>query len=598
MVTIHSIINGGIIMLISAFNIPKNSIRFKLVVGLLTVMLPVIAFLIYNNFYAIKVVHNQVAESYKNMMSLYMNQIDSNLDAVDTYLINLQASETDLQIMLYSKNEEKYSLAKMRLSNKIKNDIAMYKSIDSIFIYSISKQDFVGSGDGAYSYNEARGIREFIADSCSELQELKKPQIPNWYVKKLGKEYYLIRILKMGDIYVGSWASVKRLLVPLEMINIGQNGTSLLASEQGEPMMNEQLVLDNSLNLNLDFNEYHLIGNKNRYLFVGEKSLKGNFSLIALVPDNEILQKLPYFQSIITIISALLILLLPVSLLLLRRIIIVPLRKMLTAMKRIQEGDLEARIEPYATSEEFKVVNKTFNKMMGQIQDLKINVYEEKINRQKAELQHLQLQINPHFFLNSLNIIHALASTRKFDLIQEMTLCLIKYFRYMFKSNLSFLPLKDELQHVQNYIRIQELRFSECLSYNLEVPDYLLDTMVPPLIIHTFIENSIKYAVSMDEQVHLSVSIQLVNSDEGEHFFKIQIKDTGEGFKEEVLTELLAGNRIVDEHGEHIGIWNVQRRLSLLYKGRAYLCVGNAESGGAVVEITLPLNIDNLDLED
>jgi two-component system, sensor histidine kinase YesM len=585
-------------MLINTFNIPRNSIRFKLVLGLLSVMLPVITFLIYNNFYAIKVVHNQVAESYKNMMSLYMNQIDSNLDAVDAYLINLEATETDLQIMLYSKNEEEYSLAKMRLSNKINKDITMYKSIDSIFIYSQSKQDFVGSGDVIYSYNEEKDIREFIADSCVELQELKKSQIPNWYVKKLGKEYYLIRILKMGDIYLGSWSNVKRLLVPLKMINIGQSGASLLATEQGEPMMNEQLVLDNRLDLNLDFNEYHIIGDKNKYLLVGEKSLKGNFSMIALVPDNEILQKLPYFQSIITIISALLILLLPASLLLLRGIIIVPLRKMLTAMKRIQEGDLEARIEPYATSEEFKAVNKTFNKMMGQIQDLKINVYEEKINRQKAELQHLQLQINPHFFLNSLTIIHALASTKKFDLIQEMTLCLIKYFRYMFKSNLSFVALEDELHHVENYIRIQELRFSESLSYNIEVPDYLLRTMVPPLIIHTFIENSIKYAVSMDEQIHLSVNIQLVDSDEGERLFKIQIKDTGEGFKEEVLTELHAGNRIVDEHGEHIGIWNVQRRLVLLYKERANLSVGNAESGGALVEITVPLNIDNLDLED
>jgi two-component system sensor histidine kinase YesM len=585
-------------MLINFFKIPRNSIRFKLVVGILAVMLPVITFLIYNNFYAIKVVHNQVAESYNNMMSLYMNQIDSNLEAVDTYLINLQASETDLQIMLYSKNEEEYSLAKLRLSNIIKKDIAMYKFIDSIFIYSMSKQDFVGSGDGTCSYNEERDIREFISDSCLELQELKKPQIPNWYVKQLGKEYYLFRILKMGDVYLGSWANVKRLLVPLKMINIGNNGASLLATEQGEPMMNEKLVLDNSLNLNLDFNEYHLIGNKNKYLFVGEKSLKGNFSMIALVPDNEILQKLPYFQSIITIISTVLILLLPVSLVLLRIIIIVPLRKMLTAMKRIQEGDLEARIERYATSEEFKVVNKTFNKMMGQIQDLKINVYEEKINRQKAELQHLQLQINPHFFLNSLNIIHALASTKKFDLIQEMTLCLIKYFRYMFKSNLSFVTLEDELHHVQNYIRIQELRFSESLSYIIEAPNYLLKTMVPPLIIHTFIENSIKYAVSMDEQIHLSVNIQLVDSDEGEHLMKVQIKDTGEGFKEEVLRELRTGNRVLDEQGEHIGIWNVQRRLALLYKGSANLSVGNAESGGAMVEIVLPLSIDKLDLED
>jgi two-component system sensor histidine kinase YesM len=326
--------------------------------------------------------------------------------------------------------------------------------------------------------------------------------------------------------------------------------------------------------------------------------MKGNFSLIALIPDNIILEKLPYFQRVINFISVIFIFLLPICLLFLRKILILPLRRMLSAMKRIRDGDLEVRIKPYATSEEFNIVNETFNSMMEQIKELKINVYEEKINTQKAELQHLQLQIKPHFFLNSLNIIHVLASTKKYDLIQEMTLCLINYFRYMFRSNLTFVSIRDEVQHVQNYIRIQELRFSELLSFKIKVPDYLLETKVPSLIIHTFIENSIKYAVSMDEQVQLSVNIELLDNKEGEACFKIIIKDTGEGFKEEVIRELKAGNRIIDEHGEHIGIWNVQRRLSLLYKGRAKLFIGNSESGGALVEIVLPLNVDNLDMED
>lgn len=577
-------------MLIHVFNIPRNSIRFKLVAGLIAIMLPLLTFLIYNNFYAIKVVHNQVAESYKNMMSLYMNQIDNNLEAVDTYLVNLEVSNTDLQMMIYSPYEEEYFLSKMRLLNKINQDITMYKSIDTMFIYSLQRQDFVEIHNNRPGFVDQEALREYITNSCWELRASKKSHISSWYVQNIGNEYYLFRILKIGEIYFGSWTNVKNLLVPLKMIDIGQNGASMLATDKGEPMMNGQLVRDNNLDLNLDFSRYHLMGDENQYLVVGEKSLKGNFSLIALIPDNKILEKLPYFQRVINFISILFIFILPICLLFLRKILIVPLRRMLSAMKKIRDGNLEVRIEPYDTSEEFKIVNETFNTMMEQIQQLKINVYEEKINTQKAELQHLQLQIKPHFFLNSLNIIYALASTKKYDLIQEMTLCLIKYFRYMFRSNLTFVSLKDEVQHVQNYIRIQELRFSELLSFKIEIPDYLLETKVPPLIIHTFIENSIKYAVSMDEEVRLSVNIELVDRKEGEPYFKIVIKDTGEGFKEDVITELKAGNRITDEYGEHIGIWNVQRRLSLLYKGRAKLCIGNSESGGALVEIVLPLN--------
>ncbi len=111
------------------------------------------------------------------------------------------------------------------------------------------------------------------------------------------------------------------------------------------------------------------------------------------------------------------------------------------------------------------MVNHTFNGMMEQIQELRIHVYEEQLNKQKAELQHLQLQINPHFFMNSLNIIYNLALVKNYALIQEMAISLVQYFRYMFRSNLTFLPLKDELQHIRNYIRIQELRFLDSAGF-------------------------------------------------------------------------------------------------------------------------------------
>jgi two-component system sensor histidine kinase YesM len=265
---------------------------------------------------------------------------------------------------------------------------------------------------------------------------------------------------------------------------------------------------------------------------------------------------------------------------------------MLSAMKHIRDGNLEARIKPYPTSDEFQTVNDTFNNMIDQIHELKINIYEEKINRQKSELKHLQLQINPHFFLNSLNIIHTLARAKDFELIQEMTLCLIQYFRYMFRSNLTFVMLKDELQHVRNYIRIQELRFPESLSFQLEAPEFLLNTPVPPLIIHTFVENTIKYAVTLDDPVKLAVKIELMEN----NCIKITISDSGKGFKEDILKELKAGHSIIDEQGEHIGIWNVQRRIQLLYKDQAKITLANGKPKGALIEIILPLEIDNSEM--
>lgn len=576
--------------------ISHNSIRFKLVAGLLSVMLPLLTFIIYYNFYAIRVVHNQVAESYKNMITFYMNEIDNNLQNVDEYLINLYINDIDIQIMEHSSNKDDFDLSKMQVGNKISKDILMYKSINSIYIYSISKDYYMNILNYNVDYEEQVAVQEYITNRCRELNLSKENRIENWYVKKLNEEYYLFRFLRIGDIYIGAWVNVKNLIKPLDKMEIGQNGVSLLATDLGEPMMREKFITSNKLDLNKEFNNHYIMGDKNKYLIVGEHSRKGNMSLIAAIPDGEILQKLPYLQRGIAFFSILLIVLVPIALLLLRKVILSPLKHMVYVMKKIKEGDIEVRIEPYKTSEEFELVNETFNNMMEQIHQLKIDVYEEKINRQKAELKHLQLQINPHFFLNSLNIIHTLSKTKNFELIQEMTLCLIQYFRYMFRSNITFVSLKDELQHVRNYVRIQELRFPKSLSCSIEAPEFLLDTPIPPLIVHTFIENAIKYAVNLDELIFIAIDIKIVENSLSEPCFKITISDTGKGFKKEVLEKIQIGRQIIDERGEHIGIWNVQRRLELLYNGRANISFSNRETGGAVIEIILPLNIDNLEM--
>jgi two-component system sensor histidine kinase YesM len=227
---------------------------------------------------------------------------------------------------------------------------------------------------------------------------------------------------------------------------------------------------------------------------------------------------------------------------------------------------------------------------MTEIETLRVNVYEEQLNKQKEELQRLQLQVNPHFFLNSLNIVYNLAKVKNHELTMELTRSLVHYFRYMFRSNTTFVPLKNELEHTRNYLRIQTLRFPEKLTWTLEVPDYLTDTPIPPLVIQSFVENSIKHAVTMDRPVHISVRIDFLDEESGS-WLKIGIQDTGCGFGKEVLRELQAGRSVENEQGEHTGIWNVQRRLKLLYGDSVSVHFANdPDSGGASVFLILPIN--------
>lgn len=485
----------------------SHSISNKLTIGMSVIIVPIIGLLICYNNYSIRVVHNQVSEPYKNMVSMYMEEVDKQLDSVARYMSNLEASNWDLQIMFSTADEDEYTMAKIRLQNKITSDILLYEPVNSIFFYSTEQNDYMEVDNVALSYTNPSEVKSYLMDKFHALNSNKEEIRKSWYADKTGGKYYLFRILKVNDCYFGTWIDVGNLLTSLKKIDLGPEGTTLFATDSGKPMTDRISSAIGQVDLKKSFQNYYISGGETKYLVVGEHSEAGNFSLVALVPEKKILEKIPYLRMISYLLTICLIGIIPACILFLRKVVIMPLGRLVSAMHKIQAGNLETRIQPFRTSEEFKIVNETFNSMASQIRELKISAYEEKISRQKAELQYLQLQLNPHFFLNTLNIIFLLARAKKYDIIQELSQSLIGYFRFMFISNMKFIPLKDEIRHVENYIRIQELRLEKKFSCQFDLPDFLREMPIPPLLIHTFVENSFKYAMSVDNTIGLKIRI-------------------------------------------------------------------------------------------
>jgi two-component system sensor histidine kinase YesM len=104
---------------------------------------------------------------------------------------------------------------------------------------------------------------------------------------------------------------------------------------------------------------------------------------------------------------------------------------------------------------------------------LKINVYEEMMKAQEAEFKHLQAQINPHFYLNSLNVIYSLSSLGENRLVERMTEHLADYFRFITRAHRDSITVEEELEHIRNYLEIQSLRFPEKLAYRIDLPEEL-----------------------------------------------------------------------------------------------------------------------------
>lgn len=579
----------------TGFCLTYNSIRFKIFLPILLSMFPLFFSVFYYNFYVNKVLHNQVAESTKNLLGISMNNLDNKLQVVQTYLSDIASLNTDVISIQSPTNSSENIYADIRIKNKLISDISMFKPISCIFVYNINTNNFISAFDDDVDYAESQMLTNYFVKASND--QVLKPLLPStvWKIGKVGQNYYLYRIIHVLNIYVGACFDVNSLLGQLDYPTKIKDVTLLLLDENREPTSAIDLIAKNNIDLSGDFKNYYISGDTDRYLVLGDESKYGNFSFIALIPDRAILENLPFVQALIYIIIIFSIICLTLSIFYLRRIVIYPLKKLIRTMKLIRGGDIDIRVPPIRTSDEFILLNNTFNNMMDQIKQLKINIYEDQVLQQKEELRRLQLEINPHFFLNSLNIVYSLAEARDYILIKEMTLCLMKYFRFIFYSDRNRITLKEELEHVQNYIRIQELRYPESFQYIIDAPETLLDCLVPPLILQTFVENTNKYAFSLDEFNILTIQIsEKKNNDKPS--IKIVINNTGRHIETDILNLINNGDKIIDKNGEvHTGIWNLQNRLRLLYSGESSITVRNIEPMGVSAEVIIPLHMKGED---
>ncbi|NYE04407.1 two-component system sensor histidine kinase YesM [Bacillus niacini] len=563
-----------------------NSLMFKLFLAIFLIIGPLIIVHIINNYYANEVIRNQVAQSNKNMLNIYMDQIDKSLEGVGNYIFQLSAN-TDLYFLQYHENFDlnDYEEAKIRLFNSINNQSYFYTAIDSIFLYSSSYKDFFNTKKNDVNFSERMNATEEI----HALLENKSENLieGKWNLWKGKKNYYLLYYLNIDGVYVGAWVNMNNLIKPFKYIDFGETGRAMLATSELHPITNKDFIEDEKIDLTVKGNKFAIVGEKERFVAMKERSTVGDFYFLALIPESEILDKLPFLQRISSIISIGAVLFLFLFIFIMRKVFLQPINQIVSAMKKLRQGNMEIRVPMKRNSTEFEVMNGTFNHMISEIRDLKINVYEEKLNLQRAELKHLQLQINPHFFLNSLNIIYNLATVKEFTIIQEMSKCLANYFRFMFSSNSYFVSLEDELKHTENYLKIQQLRFPDSINFNIESPSELIKCNIPPLVIQTIAENSIKHAFHMDEPINIHITVK--KDCEDSSFMEIIIQDTGEGFPEEVLRSLEIDDPLTTQKGERIGLWNVKRRLNLLYDGITSIHFSNEHGKGATVRIRLPI---------
>ncbi len=234
---------------------------------------------------------------------------------------------------------------------------------------------------------------------------------------------------------------------------------------------------------------------------------------------------------------------------------------------------------------EFAEAGRVLNRQSDEIKQLQIDIYEEQLKRQDVELDYAQLQIRPHFYINCLNIIHSMAQENLTKEIQQFTVYISTYFRYIFKKGMEPVTVESEIAFTENYLNILSCMNDRPYGYDIQCESGVEEALIPPLVIQTFVENSVKYNIDMEENLFIEISLRLLQ--EGKTL-EICISDNGCGIEEKTRELFNQGNFETDDSTRHIGIRNTVARLKMMYKEESEVRFLENKEGGARVEITIP----------
>jgi len=562
------------------------------------VTLPLLVLLLAIGNYAKTVVLSQVAHSYQNLVDSNIRQIDRSLDDISSNLFLIVNQDPNfLQLAQADIDDAEYYFAQMGLQQRNLAYQSYYHTVDLYFVHSRLRHHTMFTGMPETSGQYAEEIRNQVREMMNASDRLED-YFYKWSIIRLNGDYYLFRLVgddMSNNALIGALVSMDRLNKPLTNLDFGKQGLPVFVADDGQfltgarPPRLEKLSLPQGGEKQ---DKYFETKAGDQTLFVVHQgSSKSGFHMAVVLPRTALLQGLDYFQAAINLLPVAVLAILLLYLLMIHRLILMPVKRLLATIRRVKGGDMEARL-PATRILDFSLIHHSFNGMLNEIKDLKINIYEEKLRVQQAELRQLQTQINPHFFLNTLNVIFQLADLKRHELIKKTVRHMVQYFRFLMTTTVETVTVDQEMIHISNYLDIQKMRYQDTFDYGIAVEERLKDVRIPRLIVQPFVENAMIHGFSLREGV-FRLSIDVSPDEAGRPGMRIVITDNGKGFTEEQLTRLRDESQRPEEDTGHIGIWNVRRRLSLRYgNGAAAVTFANHPAGGAIVSLSLPIHLD------
>jgi len=536
----------------------KHSIHFffklLLVLLLINILINIAMSNITRNF-----IKNQNIVHLRSSIEIYADSVNEKLHSVERFMYSTITHNESLEKLNHVQTFLEYQENLKKVQTSFTEFEYQNETHMTFLLETDATEHFINVSNLYIPYEDYLLLKTYLKSLSSDISDRK------WKNITTKNNEYLVKSVHYEGKTIYAVISSEDILKPLNKLNIGKNGKLSLKEPNNIPSANYLIHAQNE--------KTHL-----------------PFDIYVLVDYAEVFRNITLLEVFLSAVPIIITILSIIIILYIRQWMIKPITRLTERLSQL--GDSIPPSEFFISEGilEIDKANDKLNKVIFDMQELKIREYHSQLELKKIELNYLKNQIRPHFYLNMLSMIHSMLQTKNYKEIEELTILTSNYLRHLFMANQDFSELKDEVQHIKDYLEIQRIRYGNSIYFSLNYNDDLQNTLVPSLLLQTFIENTIKHGFSFQDLFTILLSIKKVKT-ENSDYIQICIEDNGPGFSEEILSKLNQKQSLITEDGHHIGITNTIERLNLLYPNDYTITFQNNEEGGAKILLLIPYKI-------
>ena len=255
------------------------------------------------------------------------------------------------------------------------------------------------------------------------------------------------------------------------------------------------------------------------------------------------------------------------------------------SVEEMGRGNMDYRLKSQVF-DEFRMLNDAFRNMVIQREELMLHNSELAERKRTMEIKQLEEQFNPHFIFNVLETLRyeiAIDSQKA----SEMVMAFANLMRYSVYYGSTIVPLQTDIEYINDYLLLQKMRYNRRLNYHIDIPEELMDLMIPKLLLQPVVENSLVHGMKDKHCVSVTITARKKDST-----LVLSVEDNGSGISREKLTELREALEQEDIYREHIGLYNSHRVVRLLYGPSSGLTIESSPGNGTRVSVTLPADME------